>query len=174
MSVSPQVIEYLRKMADETYFTAEEVAQHNKPGDLWVIIRGFVFDITNFDDHPGGPDVLKQHAGGDATEAYDAAGHDETLWLELNSKFKKGKIGLGQREAAERMISMEELQRHDKKDDLWLLIHDEVYDVSKFRHPGGKDILLDHTRREVGDEFDNIQHKNAHLHMPKYRIGKII
>ena len=41
---------------------------------------------------------------------------------------------------------MEEFMQHDKKGDLWLLIHGKVYDVSNFKHPGGTDILLDHSR----------------------------
>ena len=58
---------------------------------------------------------------------------------------------------------MEELREHDSRDDLWILIHDKVYDVSNFKHPGGKDILVDHSRRDVTEEFETIQHKEAHL-----------
>ena len=29
-------------------FTAEEVAQHNKPGDCWCIIKNVVLDLTPF------------------------------------------------------------------------------------------------------------------------------
>jgi cytochrome b involved in lipid metabolism len=49
-------------------FTREEVAVHDKPDDVWVIIDGKVYDITAFvDEHPGGPDNILQNAGGDAT-----------------------------------------------------------------------------------------------------------
>lgn len=35
-------------------FTASDVAAHNKPDDLYIIVDGDVYDITKFqDDHPG-------------------------------------------------------------------------------------------------------------------------
>jgi cytochrome b involved in lipid metabolism len=40
-------------------FSATEVAQHNKRGDLWVTIDYEVYDLSKFVDlHPGGPTVL--------------------------------------------------------------------------------------------------------------------
>ena len=42
----------------------QELAKHNKRGDLWVAIHGKVYDLTNFtDDHPGGDEVLYLAAG---------------------------------------------------------------------------------------------------------------
>lgn len=36
-------------------YTLEDVAKHNKDGDLWVVINGKVFDLTTYmDTHPGG------------------------------------------------------------------------------------------------------------------------
>lgn len=35
-------------------FTAGDVASHNKPGDLFIVVDGDVYDVTKFqDDHPG-------------------------------------------------------------------------------------------------------------------------
>ena len=31
---------------------------------------------------------------------------------------------------------LEDISDHNKAGDLWLLIHNKVYDVSKFKHPG--------------------------------------
>ena len=37
-----------------TYSTAD-VASHNKPEDLWIIVEGDVYNLTEFqNDHPGG------------------------------------------------------------------------------------------------------------------------
>eukprot|EP01062_Namystynia_karyoxenos_P073343 TRINITY_DN70143_c0_g1_i1.p1 TRINITY_DN70143_c0_g1~~TRINITY_DN70143_c0_g1_i1.p1 ORF type:complete len:520 (+),score=141.16 TRINITY_DN70143_c0_g1_i1:91-1650(+) len=48
-----------------------EVAQHNKPGDLWMVIDGGVYDLSKFAKmHPGGERVLSDHAGKDATAAF--------------------------------------------------------------------------------------------------------
>ena len=35
----------------------------------------------------------------------------------------------------------EEIFRHTSREDMWLLIENKVYDVTKFGHPGGKQIL---------------------------------
>ena len=41
-----------------------EVAKHNKPDDCWVVINGYVYDLTRFlPNHPGGQDVIKFNAG---------------------------------------------------------------------------------------------------------------
>merc|ERR1712023_36980 len=64
-------------MADKTY-TVEEVAKHNKEGDLWVSLHGKVLDITKFlDEHPGGEDVLMEGAGSDITQAFEDIGHSD-------------------------------------------------------------------------------------------------
>lgn len=35
-------------------FAAGDVASHNKPDDLYIIVDGDVYDLTKFqDDHPG-------------------------------------------------------------------------------------------------------------------------
>ena len=48
----------------------EEISKHDKATDIWVAINGKVYDLTNFlDDHPGGPDVVTETAGEDATDA---------------------------------------------------------------------------------------------------------
>lgn len=58
-------------------FTAEEVAQHNKPGDCWCIIKNVVLDLTPFlGDHPGGKESIANFAGRDATESF-AMLHDD-------------------------------------------------------------------------------------------------
>ncbi|KXG47578.1 Cytochrome b5 [Penicillium griseofulvum] len=65
-------------MAALKEFDASEVATHKTKNDLFVIIHGKVYDITNYvRDHPGGADVLLDVAGTDATEAYEDVGHSE-------------------------------------------------------------------------------------------------
>ena len=62
-----------------TVFTVEQVAQHNKEGDIWVIIGGNVYDVTKFlPDHPGGKQAVLLYAGKDATEEFDML-HDRKV-----------------------------------------------------------------------------------------------
>jgi L-lactate dehydrogenase (cytochrome) len=49
-----------------------EVAKHNSKKDLWVILHGKVWNLTDFlADHPGGEKVILKWAGKDGTAAFD-------------------------------------------------------------------------------------------------------
>lgn len=51
--------------------TPEEVAQHATFDDCWIIIRGKVYDISDWKNyHPGGPFVARMYAGKDATAEF--------------------------------------------------------------------------------------------------------
>ncbi|KAI1811938.1 cytochrome b5-like heme/steroid binding domain-containing protein [Poronia punctata] len=71
-------------------YTLEQVSEHCSPNDLWIIIRGRVYDVSSYlDDHPGGKDVLLQVSGGDATEDFDFVGHSADA-KEILSDFEVG------------------------------------------------------------------------------------
>ncbi|CAP72912.1 uncharacterized protein PODANS_2_3390 [Podospora anserina S mat+] len=49
-----------------------ELSQHNSPSSLWLAINGLVYDLTAFaPSHPGGLQILLQHAGQDASVPYN-------------------------------------------------------------------------------------------------------
>ncbi|KAI1162545.1 cytochrome b5-like heme/steroid binding domain-containing protein [Nemania serpens] len=59
-------------------YTLQQVSEHRSLNDLWIVIRGKVYDVSSYlDDHPGGKEVLLQVSGGDATEDFDFVGHSE-------------------------------------------------------------------------------------------------
>lgn len=54
-------------------YTRDEVAKHNKPGDLWIVIDAEVYNVSKFSElHPGGENVFhdEEVAGQDATETF--------------------------------------------------------------------------------------------------------
>src|SRR5205085_2046944 len=64
--------------ASERVYTYQEVAEHNKKKDLYLIINGNVYDATSFvDEHPGGEEVLLAMAGEDATQDFEDVGHSD-------------------------------------------------------------------------------------------------
>lgn len=61
-------------------FTEEEIAKHNKPNDLWLIINGKVYDFTEyFLLHPGGEAILR-NAGKDSTDGFSKSHHPLRVW----------------------------------------------------------------------------------------------
>ena len=58
----------LREAKTDRIFTMDEVRQHNKEDDAWLVVDEVVYDISNFwKKHPGGQNVIFNYAGMDAT-----------------------------------------------------------------------------------------------------------
>ncbi|KAJ6811783.1 delta(8)-fatty-acid desaturase 2-like [Iris pallida] len=73
-------------MGSETLriITADELAEHKKPSDLWISINGKVYNVTEWvKDHPGGEIPLLNLAGQDATDAFIAY-HPASAWAHLD------------------------------------------------------------------------------------------
>uniref|UniRef100_A0A1Q3FWM9 Putative cytochrome b5 reductase 4 n=1 Tax=Culex tarsalis TaxID=7177 RepID=A0A1Q3FWM9_CULTA len=67
-----------------------ELAEHNKPGDAWMAIRGKVYNVTRYlDFHPGGVDELMRGAGRDATSLFD----EVHAWVNYESLLAKCFVG---------------------------------------------------------------------------------
>lgn len=65
--------------ADIPGFTLEQIAQHAKRDDLWIIVSGKVYDVTTYlPVHQGGDAILKW-AGKDATDAVFGPQHPSTV-----------------------------------------------------------------------------------------------
>ncbi|KAI3626686.1 4-hydroxysphinganine ceramide fatty acyl 2-hydroxylase [Malassezia furfur] len=63
-----------------TAYSLAEIAKHNKASDCWVVVKGKVYNVTDFlEDHPGGDDLILEHAGKDVTELMaDPLSHDHS------------------------------------------------------------------------------------------------
>ncbi|VDD82960.1 unnamed protein product [Mesocestoides corti] len=68
----------------------EEVKQHNKDKDCWIVIHDNVYDVSQFlEEHPGGDFTILEHAGAFATEAFEDVGHSESA-RDLMKKYHVG------------------------------------------------------------------------------------
>jgi len=62
------------KLSRTVYYSPNDVRGHNKAKDVWVIMNGAVYDITQFlPNHPGGEEIVLEHAGLDITEVFRSA-----------------------------------------------------------------------------------------------------
>ncbi|KAF5294072.1 hypothetical protein FQA39_LY13546 [Lamprigera yunnana] len=82
---------------DKCIFSLQEVSHHDDVTDCWVIIYDRVYDVTDFlNQHPGGSEVLLEHAGRDASYAFRSTGHSKAALYALNG-FYIGDLPLEER-----------------------------------------------------------------------------
>jgi cytochrome b involved in lipid metabolism len=78
--------------------TAGEVAKHASRTDCWIIVSGYVYNVTGYiAGHPGGAAIIIPTCGQDATQAYNSKGgsgssHSGTAAQDLRSSVI-GKLG---------------------------------------------------------------------------------
>jgi len=80
----------------ETSFTLTEVARHHTKEDLWMAIKGGVYDLTRFaagadGGHPGGSEILLTYGGANATAEYEFISHSAYA-LKLLEKYRIGRL----------------------------------------------------------------------------------
>uniref|UniRef100_A0A8C5L509 Cytochrome b5 n=1 Tax=Jaculus jaculus TaxID=51337 RepID=A0A8C5L509_JACJA len=74
------------------YYTLEDIKKHNDSKSTWIILHHKVYDLTKFlEEHPGGEEVLREQAGGDATENFEDVGHS-TDARELSKTYIIGEV----------------------------------------------------------------------------------
>lgn len=75
------------------------------------------------------------------------------------------------------MIDYEEVQKHNTKEDCWVIIHNKVYDVSDFvdEHPGGSAIILKYAGKNATKAFDPIHPPDTLTKYlaPKHHLGEV-
>ncbi|XP_035210208.1 cytochrome b5-like [Stegodyphus dumicola] len=72
--------------------------------------------------------------------------------------------------------TLEEIAEHNNKKSVWILIHSNVYDVTKFleEHPGGEEVLLEQAGKHATEAFEDIGHStDARELMKQYKIGEL-
>ncbi|KAF0305458.1 Cytochrome b5 reductase 4 [Amphibalanus amphitrite] len=83
--------------------TKDELARHSRPGDLWMALRGQVYNVTRYVEyHPGGADELMRAAGADGTELFDSVHR----WVNYEGMLSKCLVGkyVGEQSLAKSLI----------------------------------------------------------------------
>lgn len=59
-------------------------------------------------------------------------------------------------------LTYAEISAHNTKKDLYVVIHDKVYDASTFvdEHPGGEEVLLDVAGADSTEAFEDVGHSD--------------
>ncbi|KAL2003672.1 hypothetical protein VTN02DRAFT_2822 [Thermoascus thermophilus] len=59
-------------------------------------------------------------------------------------------------------FTFQEVASHNTKKDLYMVIHDKVYDVTSFvdEHPGGEEVLLDVGGQDSTEAFEDVGHSD--------------
>ena len=73
-----------------------------------------------------------------------------------------------------RIVTVEELKKHNKASDCWIAVHGRVFDVTKFLpdHPGGGEVISALAGCEVTSEFEDIGHSDSSRREAKdYFVG---
>ncbi|KAI0663234.1 cytochrome b5-like heme/steroid binding domain-containing protein [Cubamyces menziesii] len=63
---------------------------------------------------------------------------------------------------ASKLVTYAELKAHSTKDSLYILLHEKVYDVTKFidEHPGGDEVIIAEAGRDATEAFEDVGHSD--------------
>ncbi|KAI0638030.1 cytochrome b5 [Trametes polyzona] len=63
---------------------------------------------------------------------------------------------------ASKLVTYAELKAHSNKESLYILLHEKVYDVTKFidEHPGGDEVILAEAGRDATEAFEDVGHSD--------------
>ncbi|XP_076038190.1 cytochrome b5 isoform X1 [Oratosquilla oratoria] len=75
-----------------------------------------------------------------------------------------------------KVYTLAEVAEHRNQDSCWVVIHDNVYDVTKFldEHPGGEEVLLEQAGKDTTESFEDVGHStDAREMMKDYYLGEL-
>merc|ERR1712136_679004 len=136
-----------------------------KKGDVWVALNGLFLNVSKFlSQHPDGELAVLTFAGKDATAEFDMI-HPPDVVEKYAPDAITGVLGDGGEEdndeeddSSEGGYTMEEVAKHNKKGDVWVVLNGRVLNVSNFllQHPGGELAILTFAGKDATAEFDMI------------------
>jgi len=90
------------------------IAKHDKENDGWVVIDGYVHDVTQFvHQHPGGFEIVEEQLGKDASEVFqDNSVHEHsTSAYTILKKFRIGIVANSQTHENNELLEKEKIQQ---------------------------------------------------------------
>lgn len=73
-------------------FSLAEVGAHKKDGDCWIVVDGYVYDVSKFMQlHPGGRNILLQNGGVDTSDQFHAL-HAPTVLQKYHKRLCIGRL----------------------------------------------------------------------------------
>ncbi|KAH8434883.1 uncharacterized protein LDX57_012514 [Aspergillus melleus] len=72
--------------------------------------------------------------------------------------------------------TLEQVKTHNKPDDVWIVLHNKVYDITKYLedHPGGSAILLEVAGTDATDAFEEVGHSDeAREQLEPFYVGDL-
>ncbi|TFK43850.1 cytochrome b5-like heme/steroid binding domain-containing protein [Crucibulum laeve] len=76
--------------------------------------------------------------------------------------------------SANKIVTLDELRANKSKDKFYILIHEKVYDVTKFmdEHPGGDEVILAEGGQDATEAFEDVGHSDeARALLPGMLVG---
>ncbi|KNG82793.1 putative cytochrome B5 [Aspergillus nomiae NRRL 13137] len=73
-------------------------------------------------------------------------------------------------------FTLEQVQKHCKPDDVWIVLHNRVYDVTKYLedHPGGSAILVEVAGTDATEAFEEVGHSDeAREQLEPFYVGDL-
>jgi len=80
-------------------------------------------------------------------------------------------------EKLRRQFTVDEVKQHDTPEDLWMIIYNNVYNVTHFAkdHPGGVEVLYDCGGVDATEAFDDVAHSDDAVAMLEpYLVGELV
>ncbi len=125
-------------------------------------------------EHPTQPGQLTGGWMNDVDEKPDSAGFGDIVYHE-KAKVEVPTPVVHETDDAKKSFTMEEVSKHNTKDDVWIVVNNKVYDCTDYLdlHPGGEESILIVGGEDCTEDFEAIHSLKATKMLDRYYIGDL-